>query len=845
MLRVSKSTFYRMSTESLLRNRYEQMMINEKSAAGVKILQPSEGVVSSSINQGSHRTIYELNQYADNINNNKTWLQQGSSSMQQISTMLIQIKERAEQMATGTYTGDQRNIISSFAQEAFETLLNIANVKVDDKYIFAGTRNNNQAASMNIISETPATVADAKGGNGLLYGQGAYTGLYSRVIDLEVVSAPALTQPPTAISATNPLVLKYSYYDDYGRPKSGQVTLTGTGTGNGADLGDGIQVYADPGTTYVAGGAFNLEVGRHRGNEQALYGNISWENQQQYNYLLNELFQMQGYGGQAAMRSIASSHNSSYTTGSLNVTGSSELLKQLNMQVTVGGPLQTSQGNQSLLNERNYQFTGIVANPAPYPAYNDTQPPSPTNPLTLQYTYEIAGVAQPPQTITVFGTGPENTALLEPPAEGTGFYALDTCFTAANTSFPLAFSSYTNGSAPSSSNPMPVTYTYTDPGSGQRTYQTINVVKAGANINLVPPGHGVSVNIGSGNFAGGDSWSVEERLTNSGFNNLLDMVMGWQDALRKDSKVQDYFEAMAGANNSVSSKGKFQVAGEWDELKRRGYEFYIGSAAQTSQTNLGLLNDRQYSFTVDAGYAGGYPSPNNPMVVNYTYEDPVGVAHNDSLTVTGTGKDNAIRLQPPGDNTFFSLANAEFAAGDTFSFDYGYDSSRPPSITNPMPVTYTYKDDQGLRHYKTEWITDMKSTLALEPAVDDGNGNMVNKNQLTFSQGGLFHYNDSFALTLEQYGQGQSYSQRLLEQVAQAQSNLLKYTGDAGAKLNNIEVRFNFMEDDYTRVDGRLKVLEDLDVAEASTRYATLQYLYQAGLINVSKLFSVSLADYL
>lgn len=845
MFRVSKASFYRMSTESLLRNRYEQMLISEKSASGINILQPSDNVVSSSINQGSHRTIYELNQYTENINNNKTWLQQGSSSMQQISTALIQLKERAEQMATGTYTGDQREIIASFAREMFETLLNIANVKVDNKYIFAGTSNNKQAASLNIISETPAKVIDAKGGSGLLYGQGEYTGLYSRVVNLEVVSAPAVTQPATPISAANPLVLQYSYYDDYGRQKSGQVTLTGTGTGRGVDIGDGLEVYADPNTTYVAGATFSLEVGRHRGNEQALLGNLSWENQQQYNYLLNQLFGLQGFTGQTAMQTLASSRNSTYATGSLTVNGSSSLLETLDMEVVIGGPLQTTQTNQTLLTERDYQFTGIVANPAPYPAYDDSQPPSATNPITFSYTYVDSGGVTQTGTTTLFGTGSENTVLLEPESEGTGFYLMDTCFTAANTAFPMSFSNYPNGSQPTAANPMPVTYTYTDLNTGERTYQTIYVNKTGSNIDLTPPGHGVSLNLTAGTFVNGDSWTVEEGLVAGDFQNVLDMIIGWQDALSKDSTVQDYFEAVPGVNNQPTSKGGFQISGEWNELKRCDYEFSIGGIVQTSQTDQALLAQRNYVFTVDAGYAGGAPSPSNPMVVSYTYEDPPGTTLTGKVVITGTGEDNAIRLDPPGDNTFFSFVNAEFTAGDSFTFATGYDSTKPPSVTNPMPVTYTYKDEQGVRHAVTEWVTDINATLSLEPATDDGQGNMVRNNQLSFAQASSFSYNDSFNLTLEQYAQGQSYSQKLLEQLASAQSNLLKYVGDAGAKLNNIEVRLNFMDDNFARVDDRLQALEDLDIAEASTRYATLQYLYQLGLINVSNLFSVSLADYL
>lgn len=823
MFRINKSTYYRMTSQTLLRNQYEQMLLNEKAAAGKEILSPNENVVASSINQGSYRTLFEIVQYQTNIGNNKSWLQQASSSMAQISTTLSQIKERAEQMATGTYSGEQREIISSYAQQAFETLLNIANVKVDGKYIFAGTRNNNQAASLNIISETPAQVKDAKGGNGLLYGQGTYTGLYSRKIDMEVVSAPGPGQSiGDGSGGTVPLVVKYSYYDDYGRQVSGQANITGTGTGHGVDVGDGVQIYADPNTSFVAGASFSLEVGRHRGNEQALYGNLSWDSQQQYNYLLNQLFGQQGYSGLSNMVSQAAGRNNPNSTGSISVGGSSGTLQALDLEVSVGGPFQTTQGNQALLDK--YEFTGIAA----VPPYDPALPPSPINPIGINYS--INGVAQA-DPIILYGTGPENAALLEPAGEGTSFYLADSCFTAANTSFvpPQKFSTYVPGSQPSATNVMPVTYSWiSDPATGAREYKTINVTKTDSKIDLIPPGMGVSLNVGAGSYSNGDSWTVQEGLVDASFKNLLDLVMGWQDALSKDDKVQDYFEAVPATSNQPTSKGQFQVAGEWEELKRRGYEFHVGGPAQTSQTNLQLLQDRGYSFTVDAGYAGGAPSPTNPMLVTVDYIDAASNPQQYQISVTGTGPEHAITLQPPGEGTSFYLVNAEYEANESFSFH---------TDPNDLHITYTYKDDQGVRHHATEPITDMKDTIKLEPNPES--------NLLSFSAGSKLALGDSFNLTLEQYAQGQEYSQKLLEEITTLHSNLLKYSGDAGAKLNNIEVRLNFLGDDTLRVDDRLKALEDLDVVTASTRYATLQYMYEAGLIGVSTLFNVSLADYM
>jgi flagellin-like hook-associated protein FlgL len=227
------------------------------------------------------------------------------------------------------------------------------------------------------------------------------------------------------------------------------------------------------------------------------------------------------------------------------------------------------------------------------------------------------------------------------------------------------------------------------------------------------------------------------------------------------------------------------------------------------------------------------------MVVNYQYDDPPGTAHTASLTVTGTGPDFALRLEPAGENTTFYLPNAEYTAGDAFSFSLGYNSSLPPGPANPMTVTYTYKDDQGIRRYQTVSVTDLSAGVTLEPLTSNQSA------VLNFSPNSRFQYGDSFNLSLEQYQQGQTYSQKLLEEITSLQSNLLKYTGDAGAKLNNLEVRLQFMGDDVMRIDQRLEQLEDVDLSEAASRYAMLQVMYQAALQTVNAMFSVSLANYI
>jgi flagellar hook-associated protein 3 FlgL len=76
-------------------------------------------------------------------------------------------------------------------------------------------------------------------------------------------------------------------------------------------------------------------------------------------------------------------------------------------------------------------------------------------------------------------------------------------------------------------------------------------------------------------------------------------------------------------------------------------------------------------------------------------------------------------------------------------------------------------------------------------------------------------------------------------------ANLLKYMGDAGGKLNRLEVREKLLDDDLLRSVDLLSQVEDVDVTQAVVDLKTYQNLYQATLKAAAAVSSRTLADYL
>lgn len=417
--------------------------------------------------------------------------------------------------------------------------------------------------------------------------------------------------------------------------------------------------------------------------------------------------------------------------------------------------------------------------------------------------------------------------------------------------------------------PNEFTVSYIDDFGRSRT-DTVTLAGSGAG-NSVEICDGVEIFIDAGSFTAGDTYTLnvgrqsgndediyanlswdnrmrynytpdefygEEGNDGSGWENLLDILANWSYYLARDGQDHEYYEAIPSVGNDASHSGNFNVSGDWDSLQELEYQFNIGGAVQSDAS----AADRAHftDFSVDASYAGGTPSVDNPMVINYTYDGAFGgvPAGDYQITITGTGADNTYALCDGGVD--ITMVDAAYYSTDpTWQLTSAYDDTLPPSATNPMEVTYTYLDANGQRQKATTTFTSTgeDSNVVLEPS---GNGITV-----SLSDDGEFGLFDRWELTLDQYDMGQTRSQEAIEELEQVMNNLLKYRADAGAKLNRLEVRANFFADDELRIEGRFAALEDMDVATATAEWNIQMTMYQAALQATAMVSSVSLANYL
>ncbi|MFH1058693.1 MAG: hypothetical protein V1797_08450 [Pseudomonadota bacterium] len=527
-IRVNQETFYRQTVFDLLRMREGEYVMNAQAASGKRINAPSDDAVGSIVAQYSHRGMEELVQYKSNLGYVEDWLKQSASTLENMSDLVSQARSLAEQMSTGTYNGAQRQTTADEVRNFLSNLVQLGDTQVNGRYIFGGTSTDAAPALDAPVVEAQAEIVGSHSGDGRLYGDGVYTGKFSRNVELTVSAGYAGGAP----SAGNPMDLDYSYVDDYGRTITGTVTLTGVGTGNGVDVGEGVRIYSD-GNSFAAGEQYTLNVHRQQGNGQAIYANLATDSRMQYNYQLDDLFQAEGYGAdgfanlldrlavwadalekdnevQDYFEAVPATDNDRASSAQLKVDGDYTQLNSRKYLFTAGGPVQSDDADETQL--RNYRNFSVDV------AYAGGEP-SAANPMTVNHEY-WDGLAWQATTVNVTDTGSAGAVGLAG-GYGATIYMLDAAYTAGEAlpldvhpalpappaAIPVPPPDDT-AVTPSAAEPVTVTYTYLD--NGVRRWGSVTFTGTGdaARQSLNPPGEAsLALNDGA-SLNDGDAWDL-------------------------------------------------------------------------------------------------------------------------------------------------------------------------------------------------------------------------------------------------------------------------------------------------------------------------------------------------
>ncbi len=122
-----------------INSRFEKFYnLHEVVSSGKRVNRPSDDPVDSGKILGYRSLISSIEQFQRNIDNGITMLRYTESSLSAADQIMKDAKVLSEQMATGSYSEEQRDMLVVQAEQLYDQLMKAGNTKIMDRYIFSG-----------------------------------------------------------------------------------------------------------------------------------------------------------------------------------------------------------------------------------------------------------------------------------------------------------------------------------------------------------------------------------------------------------------------------------------------------------------------------------------------------------------------------------------------------------------------------------------------------------------------------------------------------------------------------------------------------------------------------------
>ncbi len=139
-MRITESMITKSLLSSINQNRESMHSIQESITTGKEIDRSSDDPVKFFRANRFRQSIKQNEQYLDNIQNAKAWLQATSSNLDNMLSQVMTLRERAVQSANDTLGAENRLVMASEIDNILEDLVNMSNESFFDKNLFSGTK---------------------------------------------------------------------------------------------------------------------------------------------------------------------------------------------------------------------------------------------------------------------------------------------------------------------------------------------------------------------------------------------------------------------------------------------------------------------------------------------------------------------------------------------------------------------------------------------------------------------------------------------------------------------------------------------------------------------------------
>ena len=161
-MRVAQRSMYNSFVSNMNRTLANYMESNIQSSSQKKVNRPSDDPVGMVRVLNYRSAIARNEQYESNTNDAAAWLRSTDSALTQAQVILSSLQEKAEELATGTLTSENRKQASHEIRQLFEQLVTIANTQYGDEHLFAGHKTGTTPYQIGLaVTATNATIDPA------------------------------------------------------------------------------------------------------------------------------------------------------------------------------------------------------------------------------------------------------------------------------------------------------------------------------------------------------------------------------------------------------------------------------------------------------------------------------------------------------------------------------------------------------------------------------------------------------------------------------------------------------------------------------------------------------------
>jgi flagellar hook-associated protein 3 FlgL len=144
-MKVATRTIYDNIVANLFQSADKLQELNRQVTTGKRINQPSDDPLGAAMALDLRTVLRELDQYKKNIDSVNAQLSASESVLMDINGLLTKAKELAAQMATETYSAENRRAVAVEVMHISEEIMQLANGQLNGAYLFSGYSTDKEA----------------------------------------------------------------------------------------------------------------------------------------------------------------------------------------------------------------------------------------------------------------------------------------------------------------------------------------------------------------------------------------------------------------------------------------------------------------------------------------------------------------------------------------------------------------------------------------------------------------------------------------------------------------------------------------------------------------------------